>query len=124
MCRGHSDVGVLAEGCRQGAADYFGGGWLSEAANSVLVPAFWSLVDELLAGVVVNSSALFTGSALLATVSAADFSPVSAVGPVRVMVPPVAPVLVSALARCLGASLRSKTDRVAASALWVPILSW
>jgi len=82
-----------------GICDYFGGISLSEAANSVLVPAFSASTGELLVVVVVNSSALFTRSALFVTVSAAD--------PLRATARSVATALVSALARCcLRASLR------------------
>jgi hypothetical protein len=60
----------------------------------------------------------------LATVSAAGFSLVSAADPVRVTVPLVATVLVTALAWCrLRASLGSTADGVAVSALLVPTLS-
>jgi hypothetical protein len=68
---------------------------VSEAANSVLVPNLWSSAGELLvAGAVVNSSALFRRSTLVAT------------------------ALVLALARCrFGASLPSTADGVAVSAV-------
>src|ERR1700680_5351080 len=86
--------------------------WRSEAANSVLVPAFCSSAGELLgAGGGVDSSALFTWSTLLATVSAAGFSLVSA-----------ATVLVRALATCRFASFGSTADGVAVSALLVATL--
>src|ERR1700676_1841599 len=94
--------------------------WLSAAASSVLVPAFWSSAAGLLGAGGIVESALFTGSTLLATVSAAGFSLVSAADPLRVSVPLVATALVPAFAGCrLRAAFGSAADAVEVSALLV-----